>query len=254
MAKTKVIRGGSGIGDSLYVRGVVEWLLQNKKGSYTVRTDYPDLFRGLDVEFTPFGRQNVDILAHYSKRKAQHTNQWEDVCIESGIPYHPLSFSWKTKKYFDEPYVLIASPRIPMGRNDGFGEEILPDMEVFQDTVKKIKLKRILIGEKPLFPIECDLDLTGKTSLHDLMDLGNGASGLVGQCSFIIPLGEGFDKPVLVVWSHRVFNSDHYYVQRINPRKILSGRKSTYLYDDWDEPKREEVIQAFNKATSQEEV
>lgn len=245
----KVIRGGSGLGDSLYVRGVVERL-----SDLEVRTDYPELFKDLDVVCTPFSRHNVDILAHYSKRKEFQTNQWEDVCIEAGIEPEPLRFTWNGKVNLGKPYVLIASPRTPMGRKDGFGAELLPDEAVFRETLEGIDCLRVLVGEKPIYPIPYDVDLTGKTSLSELMSLAKGAIGLIGQCSYIIPLAEGFDKPLLVLWSHKVFTSEHYYVRRINPRKILSGERSYHLYDDWDEGKRHEAIQTFKQESGQEAI
>ncbi len=240
----KRIRGGRGLGDTLYVRGVVELL--GKK--VQVCSDFPELFSDLDVETDVFSRHNINYLAHYCKRKEENTNQWEDCCIQAGIDPAPLRFSWVGNDDF-KGATIIASPRIPMNRKDGFGKEILPDKDAFQQICESIGGPRILVGEKPVFPVPHDVDLTGKTSVTDLMDMGYSCDRLVGQCSWIIPLAEGFNKPLLAIWSHRIEESEHQYVRRIYPRKILSGERSEFLYDDWDEAHIDQAVFDFSQRT-----
>lgn len=238
----KRIRGGRGLGDTLYVRGVVELLKQKVQ----VCSDFPEIFSDLDVETDVFSRHNINILAHYSKRKEENTNQWEDVCIQAGVVPAPMRFSWVGNQDYTGT-TIIASPRIPMGRKDGFGREILPDKHAFQQICESVGGTRILVGDKPVYPVPHDIDMTGKTSVTDLMDMGYSCDRLIGQCSWIIPLAEGFDKPLLAIWSHRIEESEHQYVRRIIPRKILSGEKSEFLYDDWSAAQLDQAVYDFTQ-------
>jgi hypothetical protein len=63
---------------------------------------------------------------------------------------------------------------------------------------------------------------------------------------------EGFNKPLLAIWSSAIEKSEHHYVRRIIPEKILSGEKSLFLYDDWQN--RDKIVEIFNQRTSQKEV
>src|SRR5687767_6227046 len=123
----RTIRGGSGLGDAIYVASVVRHL--NHKGErLRVATSWPDVFRYLDAECIPFTRTGIDILAHYSARKPQPTKQWQDCCLAAGITETvDLRLEWRGKRRLDTgPVVLVQLPRSPMGRTDGFGASLLP--------------------------------------------------------------------------------------------------------------------------------
>ena len=75
------IRGGMGLGDALYVQAVARHITATGE-RLLVCTAWPDVFKPLGdkVEFAPFRRQRIDVLAHYSTRKALPTKQFDDVC------------------------------------------------------------------------------------------------------------------------------------------------------------------------------
>jgi hypothetical protein len=91
------VRGGSGIGDALYVRVVAEHLVRSGK-QVTAMSDYSDVFIGSGAAVEPFTRLRINVLAHYSARKPLlDTTQWEDVCDTAGVGRIPLRFDWTVR-------------------------------------------------------------------------------------------------------------------------------------------------------------
>ena len=236
--RLKRIRGGSGLGDALYVQAVARHLVNQGK-KLQICTDWPDVFLPLadKVEFDAFSRSNIDYLAHYSKRKEENTTQFEDCCIESGLNPDEVEYKldWRDRPQ-PKPYVLVHTPRTPMDRKDKFGAELLPDCSVIDDVLDQIGLPVIQVGSgvKKYHLQNVDQDLHGKTTVKELFDLAKYADYIVGQVSFIIPLAESLDKKLMVVWSSKGMLSDEKYVARITPRKILHKPTSHYVIDDWN--------------------
>ena len=241
----KRVRGGSGLGDSIYLRPVVEYY--SVLDDVTVCTGFPDIFIGLNCKVEPFNRENIDVLAHYTGRKyAAETNQWQDICISAKVPINlPMSFKWSVQNPVlvdliktdaaGRPIVLVHGGRTPMGRTDGFGAELLPAAPAFDavlDVLSECFLIRI--GKGPdLYPLDVDADLNGSTSVADVLDIGSICAGVIGQCSFAVPLAEALDKPLLVVWSAAGLRSRQPYVSSIAPNKVLSKPTSQFLVDEW---------------------
>ena len=233
LPKPRRIRGGMGLGDALYVQGVVRHLVgQGKK--LVVHTAWPDVFiphKGM-VKCEPFTRANINILAHYSLRKIfPGTSQFRDCCLQAGITEKiNLKLDWQTLNQplidsLPKPYVLVQLPRNPMNRTDGFGKELLPDCRVIQKVIDRVKPHASIVqigAGKPLFEYAgIDVDLSNRTSVTDLLDVGLNAAGFIGYCSFAIPLAESFDKPGLYVWSRMGLQSKEHYIHTITPRKVI---------------------------------
>jgi len=239
----KRIRGGSGIGDSIYLRPIVEHFVKQDGGAI-VCSSYPDVFIGSGAEVVPFARNNIDVLGHYAARRHfNNTNQYEDVCGSAGVNPE-LKFDWtvqnselvqKIKAMADgKPIVLVHGGRVPMGRTDGVGSELLPDGKAFAAALAALKdcfLVRIGKGEQ-LYPLTVDCDLNDQTSVSDLLDLAYECDGIIAQCSFAIPLAEVFNKLLLVVWASRGLDSRIDFVRQTTPKKILSKATSHYVVDD----------------------
>lgn len=239
------IRGGSGLGDSIYVRAVAEHFVRRGE-NVTVCSDFPDVFIGSGAETLPFDRFKIDVLAHYTARKREPgTNQWQDICLSAKIPEIPLRFSWavRNQPLIDEiradaagrPVVLVSGGRAPMARTDGFGLELLPEPAAFRAALSAIEdCFTVRIGKGPeLYPLKTSIDLHGGTSVTDLLDLGVSCDAIVGQCSFVIPLAESFDKPLLCIWAARgMQHSMHSYIRQITPQKVLSKPTSSFVIDD----------------------
>lgn len=258
--RTKRVRSGRGLGDTLYMLSVVRHLV--KQGvSLEVCTDFPEIFNGMPVSFDKFSRHNIDYLSHYTKRKHdQKTNQWEDICISAGVEGAELKIDWhvKNRALIDEimeradgkKILFVHGGRPPMNRKDGFGMELLPDGKVFNFVLDKLEdFFRIQVGDSELvYTISSDMNLNRQTSVEDMLDIASIADGFVGQCSYIVPLAESFDRKLLAVWSSKGLDSSEEYVRTITPRKILSKPTSMHIVDDWDETEILKTVDAFRNA------
>lgn len=244
------IRGGAGLGDSLYVAALCRHLLTHGRGPLEVCTSYPGLFAQLRVRTVEFRKTNIDILAHYSRRKNYPTTQWQDICTEAGesdsVPLH-LDWERNPSPLCDElleraagrPIVLVQMPRAPMGRTDGFGHELLPDCSKIQHAINALRDRALLvqIGHgRPLFRFQgLDVDLAGRTTQSGLLDVATIAHGVLGYVSYIVPLAEVFGKRGLLVWSRRGLKSSTPYIRQITPAKIIHHKDHLqYAHDDCD--------------------
>ena len=234
------------MGDGLYLQGVARHLVE-KGYKLEVCSSYPDLFRPLGdaVKVTAF-RRNADICAHYTMRKAQPTNQWQDCCIQAGIKESvEFRLDWKATTRLvesDKPIVCVLLPRIPMDRVDGFARELLPDRKAMQRMIDalrgKVTLVRIGSGV-PLYEYDgIDIDLANRTSVSELIDVASQANGFLGYCSFVVPLAESLNKPAVFLWARQGLKSKTPFIRQITPTKILSKESSTYAFDDDPEPER----------------
>jgi ADP-heptose:LPS heptosyltransferase len=254
MKTYKLMRSGMGLGDALYLQAVARYFV--KKGvKVKVANAWPDVFKPLGIEVVPFTRQGVDILAHYSLRKPfKDTNQFQDCCIQAGITEkvefkldwtiqnHELVESLKT----DKKLLLVQMPRNPMGRTDGFGKELLPDCKVIQDIINQLKstytIALIGAGQANYNFEGIDIDLTNKTSVSDLLDVAMSCDAMLGYCSFIVPLAECLQKPLLVVWSYAGLRVTEPYIRTITPHKILHAKTSRYVIDNWETQQITDVV------------
>ncbi|MES2634019.1 MAG: hypothetical protein V4669_13680 [Pseudomonadota bacterium] len=256
----KIIRGGSGLGDSLYVRPVAEHYVRIGH-TVTVKSDYPEVFAGARVKVEPFTRQGTNVLAHYSSRKKYaETNQWQDVCINSGAGNLPLKIDWqiRNRALINEvkalanhrPIVMVNGGRPPMGRTDGYGNEMLPSRAAFEQVIAGLTGCFVVeVGKgSEVYPLSADLDLSGKTTPADLLDLASVARGLVGQCSFMIPLAEALDKPLMVVWASAGLKSGIEFIRLCAPKKILSKPSSQWVMDDAAPEVFEAAMRTFRAA------
>lgn len=233
------IRAGKGLGDSLYLQAVARHLSQKER--LKVCSNWPEVFKPLGnrVEVVPFTRQ-ADINAHYTLRKWRtDTDQFEDCCIQAGIR-EPVDFRLDWEPQTDVlpkgPVVLVLLPRLPMDRADGFAKELLPSRDSVQSCINRIKphASIVQIGSgKALYEYEgIDLDLSNKTSVSGLIDAASQADGMLGYCSFLVPLAESLNKPALFVWSRKGLGSRTPFIRQITPRKILHRDSSLYVIDD----------------------
>lgn len=238
------IRGGSGLGDAIYLQSIVRHFVERGYRP-EVCCDWPDVFRPLagQVDVVPFRKKDIDRLAPYSMRRGvAGTSQFEDGCIQAGIKGKvEFNLGWSVvspgvlgKQH--RPIIVVQMPRPPFGRIDGFGKEFLPDCRRIQDVIDRIGSRAFFVqvgAGDALFKFEgIDLDLTNKTSVCDLLDVATLAHGFLGYCSFIVPLAEAQSKPAMLVWSRKGLNSSHLIIRQMTPQKILHGPLSRWVVDD----------------------
>lgn len=252
------LRGGSGLGDSVYLRPVVDHLVGNGD-VVTVLSNYPDLFRDTGATVQPFAKNPVNVLGHYSFfRSRQTTNQFQDVLESARISADvPLQFEWRIANHAlvadlrrmaaRRRLILVHGGREPFGRTDGLGMEIMPTREAFAAALSAIGDSfTVRIGKGlHLYDLPADLDLVEKTSISDLIDLHAACDGVVTQCGFPVPLAECFGRPALVVFGAAGLASRHPIIRLITPAKILCKPSSSFLVDDWTDERIMEAARAF---------
>jgi len=256
----KRIRGASGLGDSIYIRPIAEHFLR-QGDEVEVMSAWPEVFLGTGATVLPFRKDNIDVLAHYVQGKyLTNTTQWQDICRSAGVGNLALKTNWEVRnpalvarvrqQAAGRPVVLVHGGRVPMARTDGFGAELLPERRGFDAVLGQLSgTFRVCVGKAAqVYPVECDLDLNGVTSVSDLMDLGVTCDGVVGQCSLAIPLAEIFDRPLLTVWASRGLEPGrHPYIRAIMPGKVLSKPTSSHVMDDWNRERLVEAARAFGE-------
>jgi len=250
------MRGGSGLGDALYLRPLVEYCLR-RGDSVTVMTAYREVFDGLNVKIEPFNRERINIVGHYTHGKSNvATNQWQDVCQSARISV-PLRTAWTVRNLAlvreiqsaaqGRKIILAHAGREPMGRADGFGNEMLPRAGAVDDALGALKTYYVVeIGAgKKAYPIRSNQSLINKTSVADLLDLASICNGIVAQCSFCVPLAEILDKPAMFVWAARGLASRVPFIRLSTPAKVLSKPSSRYVVDDWTTQTIQEAARAL---------
>jgi len=253
----RTIRGGTGLGDALYVQSVCRHLVE-KGQSIRVNSAWPDVFRPLGDKcaVAPFSR-TAQVVAHYPSRKwATDTTQFEDCCITAGVPKNiDLRLDWKPTNQTlidsigSRPFLCVQLPRTPMGRTDGFGAELLPDCNVIQKLIDRLRERFCIVqigSGRPLHKFHgIDVDLANKTTVSDLLDVATAASGFLGYVSFIVPLAESLSKPALLVWSRRGLKAGSHFIRAVTPKKVLHKPSSKFIWDDATEQEIREVADAF---------
>lgn len=256
-AATRVrMRGGSGLGDALYLRPIAEDLVR-RGHAVTVCSNYGDVFRGSACDVEPFRRERVDLIAHYVGGKDNPcTTIWQDICTHARVPAR-LAFGWQLgdkalvrrvqEKAAGRPLVLVHTGREPMGRRDGFGIELLPRAEAFAAVLGALgDCFTVRVGRgNELYPAATSLDLWNATTVAQLLDLAWVCDGIVSMCGFPIPMAESFDKPALFVWAARGLASANPFIRTVTPAKMLSKPTSRFVIDDWPEDALRDAARDF---------
>lgn len=260
------MRGGMGLGDAIYHQSIARYFV-GQGYRPEVCTAWPDVFRPLagQVDLSPFRRDRIDRLAHYSTRRSvEVTTQFQDCCIQAGIvdpvdlwlDWTPVNDNlFGIRQTVRKPVVCVQMPRAPFGRTDGYGIELLPDCATIQRAIDVLKARGALIvqvgGGESLFRFTgIDIDLVGKTSVSDLLDVALACCGFLGYCSFIVPLAESMFKPALLIWSRAGLNSPHDLVRSITPKKIFFRRSSRFVMDDCADADLHEAVDVFFDQTT----
>lgn len=264
----KSIRCGRGLGDSIYLQSVVRHLVRTTGERYSVCSDYPDVFipLGDSVQVVPFRRDRVNITAHYVARKGvQGTTQFDDCCQAARIegPVE-LKLDWpgpsgqlvEQLRREGKPIVCVQMMRYPMGREDGFGMDMLPDPKMIQqfiDGVRDIATVVQIGAGKALHSFDgVNIDLSGKTTVKELIDVVAVSSGCLGYCSFLLPLAESLDKPLQLVWARRGLSSSHPFIRMVTPRKLLHKPSSMWIMDDAQEDRVRDGIEEMRRLLTME--
>ena len=251
------IRSGSGLGDNLYMQSIVNYLVKQGK-KMIVSTAFPDMFSHLPVEVCAFSKLNANMVSHYTTRKhIKETSQFEDCCINCNVPTDiPLKLDWRyrhseitkqiLKQAGSKKIVVVAQPRVPFGRHDNFGIELMPEEKPFLKCVEMLMDAGYFIVRtgnlRPFWEVPCHFDAAFKIKLPGKFDIAHITSGYFGQVSSIIPIGESFGKPVLSMLSRKGLNSKNQFISLITPEKVNHYKKTSLTVLD-DEPLENKVTE-----------
>lgn len=253
------IRGGSGLGDAIYVRVVAEWYI-SRGYPVTACCNWPDLFIGSGCHVEGFSRSNIDCCAHYTQGKRMpHTTQWQDVCRMAGVPMDlPFRFEWKVqnkprvhralKAAHGRKLILVQGGKVPMARRDGFGKELLPEKEAFDEVLSHFTdcfLVQIGTGQLVYRPAHIEHAYTD-TTIAELVDLFRVCDGVICQPGFAVPAAEVFDKPVFAVFAEQGLKCNNDFLNAITPKKLLSNpTREVHAVDTWDVGEIKDAANAF---------
>lgn len=255
------MRGGSGLGDAIYLQSVARYYADAGK-DVEACSNWSDVFLPLQgrIKVSVFRKERINCVVHYSNRRGvAGTDQFQDCCLNAGITEPvELRLDWKirgrgphvTRVCRDgRPIILVQLPRVPMGRRDGLGSELLPNCQTIQRAIDQLKGRVLLvqIGRGvPLYKFKgIDIDLANHTSVAGMIDVASVAHGMLGYCSFVVPLAESLNKPALLVWSRRGLNARHAFVRQITPAKILHRASSRAIFDDCSDEELTGAVDGF---------
>jgi hypothetical protein len=244
------IRSGSGLGDAIYINSVVQELLK-EHSNIILRTKYPGVFASLPIRTKEFTKGGENLAFNYggSLRRRKTSNIYEDLLQAAGLPmdtemgtaweYIPSKISDQVLEVFGK-MAFISSPHVPFGRNDGRGDKMIPNWKKFQpliDRCKELGYYTVMAGSGKLMHEfkNIDLNLHSQTSVHDIMNIGQMSDLFIGQCGFVIPLGEGFKKPTFTILARAgLDDKDDWFINNVTLTKILSrlGTTSNGAIDD----------------------
>lgn len=236
-----VVRGASGLGDSCYIYPIVKSLItHNPHNKIIVSTNYPEIFSDLDCNIIPFTRDPgiIDYVYDYlEEKKDQTTTIIQDVLSKYNLPVNffkshtirnsalikQILLAKKTKKIC---VVRNIEPRHNKNHFDNF--DIRTNftnnfIENFSDDFFFVG-----IGKSNKYNIKCNLDLTGKTSIHDLLDLIFVSDLVIGQVGYTTAMCQLFHKKNISIFSKRWLNND--FLRGITPAKMCDTYTG-YVYD-----------------------
>ena len=211
MTKT-FVKGCTGFGDSIYLRAIVEWLVENRPGTeYVVASRFPDVFFGIDnidIVDQIKGEPTVINCSYLDRKDYGDTNQFQDMCINGGLPYVPFV---SKLKYRDPNGSVLALPLYaPMGGSPE-SSPMMPFFGDYDDLLRKHKNV---------------LQIRSEHSFENLVRLFNQAELVICQQGWGTALAEMLDVPCKVVFTERGLKSKNKFIKSICPKKILTKDSS----------------------------
>lgn len=230
------IRGGSGLGDALYLQSVCRHLIAIGRTNLVARTDYPDVFLPLagKIGIKEFTKTGVGIIGHYSmRRQIQETSQFKDCCLQAGITSPvELKLDWRVNpppvdlRAYGKRIAVIGLPRPPMARKDGFGRELLPRKDAYQrmvDGARAAGYLTVQVGAgNPVYHLQgIDIDLANKTTIPELFDIVAASDVVVCYPSFLVPLAESLGKQFICLFAMEGLKCDRNFLRWVTPEKVI---------------------------------
>lgn len=240
------INAPRGLGDALHLRAIVLHLL-SKGEDVTVFTQWPEVFSDVDVQTLP-PDEAVKYPDLFSARacfqcllpQVRKLSQFRNACLQAGV-FEPieLNIQWNVRNsaLIDE----IKGKRVlayqPLKRAKNANDALLrPDRGVLRRLVsERSDCFRVRVGHPEYAEdddIVCELDLFGKTTISDVIDLVSVCELTISEPSFLSILAQCFDKRFVCLFSRTASQSSVKKVAGVTPERILEKpHLATVVYD-----------------------
>lgn len=239
-----------GLGDAIHVRAVVLHLLKQGE-EITVFTLWPDVFDNLPVSVRPAdeAKQHLDLTSARACVQCmvphiRGLSQFRNVCLQAGI-LEPidLDIEWSARNSplldgvlskADRPILIFQ----PLKRVNNEEDELRrPNVDAFDRLIAGHEDHFTVRIGHPQFvedmPIACDLDLFGKLSVTDAIDLVTIADLVCSEPSYLGILAQAFDKKLECLFSARGLRSKVKSVAGATPERLFHKKqKTTAIYDE----------------------
>jgi len=202
----KIVKGPSGFGDNIYMRVVMEWLIKNRPNKYTILTNYPDVFFGLNINIKPYHTKNLNIDYNYTyiHHKESKYTQWQDLIFYGGLPDFPLISVLKNRKLSN---AILANLPYNAMNGGNMAKTMKPNYNEYMSYIKTFNNVRFI--DKQYF-------------FQDLIKIFNSAKLVISQVGWAVPLAEMLDVPLIIIFTKRALNSEYEFISTIKPYKIKS--------------------------------
>lgn len=240
-----------GLGDAIHVRAVVIHLLRQGE-LVTVFTRWPEVFADLDISVRPANeaRQYDDVTSARACLQCivpyiRNLSLFRNVCLQAGIiDAINLDIDWKVKNraLVDEVDalaqrpILIFQPLKTVANEED--EQRRPNSEVFRRLINghrehfKVKVGNCQFVDDDA-ALACDLDLFGKLTVTDAIDMVKIADVVCSEPSYLTILGQAFSTKVECLFSVRGLRSNIKSVAGITPERLFHNKhRATAFYDE----------------------
>lgn len=241
-----------GLGDALYMRAVALHCLR-RGHDVSVFTGWPDVFSDLPVHTKGLHQRTGDEDLRHAKPclhcrigVVAHLDVFSMLCLQAGI-VEPVEFrlDWRIRNIelvkrvrreaAGRPVLIFQPLKRAANLNDALAR---PDREAYADFVaSRPEYFRVKIGHPGSVQGSghppCDLDLVGKTSVHDAIDLGASCDAAFGESSFVVVMAEAMDKPFTCMFSSRAIRSGRRHIANLRPERTFHKRHlATAVFDE----------------------
>lgn len=246
------LNAAKGLGDALHLRAIVLHLL--KKGeALTVYTGWKEVFAGLAVTVKPLHEKNGDENWHHAMaclhcriKETGHLDMFMMCARQAGIAEPvELRIDWQPRNS-----ALLERIRRAAGGKKLLVYQPLKKVANLNDALARPRLAaynefiaahdeyfRVRIGDPKFLQQDSapqfDMDLMGKTSIHDILDIGTITDMFFGECCFTIILAQALDKAVTCMFSRRAAESGRNFLMNLRPERIF--HKPHLATAVWDE-------------------
>lgn len=243
------ITASKGLGDSIYLRAIVLHLLKTEE--VTVFTRWPELF----TDTSAIVRRLVDIRGVENMQYAAYClgclhptvrpiDLFTRACLRAGVIGAELRIDWKPRnlalvkeirRKAAGRKVLVYQPN-KIASNDE-QESLRPNRAAFNKWLDgKADYFRIKIGSPDFVERDneapCEMDLFGKTSVTDALDIGTVGDLFFGESCFVLVMAEAMDKQLVCMFSRCGLESPRARVSGVNPSLIFHKKHlATAVFD-----------------------